>query len=369
MKTPFTAGLCLVLGLFLVSCQKNNNDNDTPDDDWPSDSIRVVRSNLNFPWEILWGKDDHIWMTERSGKISKINPETGSTVFSYTISEVVSNGEGGLLGMVQHPDFSSNGYLYVVYDYNSASGYREKVVRFTAQNNTLSSPFTLIDTIVAASIHNGSRLLIAGDKLFITTGDASNSARAQNAGMVNGKVLRLNLDGTVPSDNPLVGNPYWTMGHRNPQGLVMVNDKLYASEHGANIEDELNVIEKGRNYGWPAVEGPCNGSETSFCTTNNVKGPLWSTGSVTLATCGLDYYNNDRIPEWKNALLLTTLKDATLYQLALSADGNSVAAPKKYFAGEWGRLRDLCISPQGRVYICTSNGGGADKLIEVSRLD
>lgn len=371
MKTPIIAGLLLVTGLLLFSCRKeDDNDNETPpDEEWPSDSIRVVRGDLNYPWEILWGKDNHIWMTERAGKVSKINPETGAAVFSYTITEVVADGEGGLLGMVQHPDFNSNGYLYVVYNYNGSSGYREKVVRYTVQNNTLTAPFTLIDSITAGGVHNGSRLLIAGDKLFITTGDAGNSARAQNAGMVNGKILRLNLDGTVPADNPVAGNPYWTTGHRNPQGLVMVNDKLYASEHGANIEDELNSIEKSRNYGWPRVEGPCNGSETSFCNENNIKAPIWSTGSVTLATCGLDYYNSDRIAAWKNSLLLTTLKDATLYRFALAADGNSVSAPQKYFSGTWGRLRDVCISPAGRVYLCTSNGGNKDKLVEVSSLD
>lgn len=369
MKTPFTVGLLLIAGLCFSSCQKNDNNNETPDDDWPSDSIRVVRSDLNLPWEILWGKDDHIWMTERNGKISKLNPETGATVFSYTINEVVANGEGGLLGMVQHPDFNNNGYLYVVYNYNSTAGYREKVVRLTAQNNTLTAPFTLIDTITAANIHNGSRLLIADDKLFITTGDASTGPRAQNTAMVNGKVLRLNLDGTVPGDNPIAGNPYWSLGHRNAQGLVMVNNKLYASEHGASTEDELNIIEKGRNYGWPVVEGPCNGSETSFCNDNNVKGPIWSTGSVTLAVCGMDYYNNDRIAGWKNSLLLTTLKDATLYRFTLSGDGNSVSTPQKYFAGTWGRLRDICISPAGRVYLCTSNGGNSDKLVEISGLD
>lgn len=371
MKIPAIAAFFLATGLLLSACQKDD-DNDPgtpPDEDWPSDSIRVLRSNLNFPWEILWGKDNHIWMTERAGKVSKINPETGATVFSHTITDVVSNGEGGLLGMVQHPDFSSNGYLYVVYNYNSPSGYREKVVRFTAQNNTLTAPFTLIDSIPAAGIHNGSRLLIAGDKLFITTGDANASARSQNTSVVNGKVLRLNLDGTVPADNPISGNPYWSLGHRNAQGLVMVNNKLYASEHGAGVEDELNIIEKGRNYGWPRVEGPCNGSETSFCSENNVKGPIWSTGNVTLATCGLDYYNNDRIPAWKNSLLLTTLKDATLYRFALSVDGNSVSAPQKYFDGTWGRLRDICVSPAGRVYLCTSNGNNGDKLVEISRLD
>ncbi|BAV09654.1 Glucose/arabinose dehydrogenase, beta-propeller fold [Filimonas lacunae] len=366
MKTPVIACLCMAFGLVMASCQKEDNGNGNSGEDWPSDSIRVVRNDLNFPWEILWGKDDYIWMTERGGTISKLDPKTGSTVFSYPISEVVSNGEGGLLGMVQHPDFNSNGFLYVVYNYNGNAGYRQKVVRFTYSNNTLSGAVTLIDTINAANIHNGSRLLIAGDKLFISTGDASVDSRAQNPGAINGKVLRLNLDGTVPADNPVAGNPYWSLGHRNIQGLVVANNIMYASEHGPDIEDELNIIEKGRNYGWPTVKGPCDGSETSFCTAQNVKGPIWSTGSVTRATSGLDYYNSDRIPAWKNSLLLATLKDATLYRFTLTGGGSTVDAPEKLFAGQWGRLRDVCVSPAGRVYICTSNGSNQDKLIEIS---
>jgi glucose/arabinose dehydrogenase len=268
---------------------------------------------------------------------------------------VVSTGEGGLLGMVQHPDFLTNGYLYVVYDYTNSGNYREKVVRFSFRNNSLTDPLVIIDNIAAASIHNGSRLLITSDnKLLVSTGDASNPAAAQNTAVVNGKILRLNLDGTIPADNPISGNPYWTYGHRNPQGMVMVNNTIYASEHGPDVQDEINIIEKGMNYGWQNI-------------TQNIKGPIWSSGNVTVAVCGLDYYNNDRIGQWKNSLLLATLKDATLYQFTLGANGQSVGTPKKYFSGKWGRIRDLCISPQGRVYLCTSNGGNKDVLIEISQ--
>lgn len=368
MKTLCIACIGAVIMLWLPACNKGNDDN-TPDDNWPSDSIRVLRSDLNFPWEILWGKDDHIWMTERGGKVSQLDPLTGKTLFSTTLSDVVSMGEGGLLGMVQHPDFQSNGYLYVAYGYNGSGGYREKVVRLRFQNNSLASPLVIVDNIAGASIHNGCRLAVMNNQLFISTGDASNSALAQDNSSINGKVLRVNLDGTIPADNPIPGSPVYSLGHRNIQGLVAVNNTIYASEHGANIEDELNIIEKGRNYGWPNVEGPCNGGETSFCTTNNVKGPIWSTGGVTLATSGLEYYNNDRIPQWKNGLLLATLKDATLYQFALTGNGTTVGTPAKYFKGTWGRLRDLCVSPAGRVYLCTSNGGNKDVLVEIAGLD
>ena len=354
--------------LFIIGCNKKKSNGDAA----TGDSTRIVKQDLQHVWEILWGPDDHIWFTERDGKISKMNPSTGAIIFSATINEVASSGEGGLLGMALHPDFTSNGFLYVVFNYNSPNGYREKLVRYTFSNNSITNPTTLIENIAASGIHNGSRIRVinegTGVKIYFTTGDASNSSLAQDVNTRNGKVLRLNADGTIPADNPIAGNPVWSYGHRNPQGLVFVNNKLYESEHGPNIEDEVNIIEKGRNYGWPNVNGPCDGSETSFCTTNNIKEPIWSSGGNTIAVCGIDYYNNDKIPDWKNSLLMTTLKDASLRQLKLSSDGNAVESSSIFLKDVYGRLRDICISPSGNVYLCTSNGGNDDKIIEVSKL-
>ena len=362
--------LIIILGIsFIIGCnkKKSNGGGGTA----TGESTRIVKQNLQHVWEIIWGPDDHIWFTERDGKVSKMDPSTGTIVFSATINEVGSSGEGGLLGMALHPDFPSNGFLYVVYNYNSPNGYREKLVRYTFNNNSIANPTTLIENIAASSIHNGSRIRVinesTGVKLYFTTGDASNSSLAQDVNARIGKVLRLNADGTIPADNPIAGNPVWSYGHRNPQGLVFVNNKLYESEHGPNIEDEVNIIEKGRNYGWPNVNGPCDGSETSFCTANNIKEPIWSSGGNTIAVCGIDYYNNDKIPDWKNSILMTTLKDASLRQLKLSSDGNSVVSSSIFFKGVYGRLRDICISPSGNVYLCTSNGGNDDKIIEVSK--
>ncbi|UYQ93679.1 PQQ-dependent sugar dehydrogenase [Chitinophaga horti] len=374
MKTTlFFFGCALVLstGLLMSGCGKDNdNGNGGPEDpSWPTDSVRTVIGTLSQPWEILWGPDDHIWLTERGGRISRLEPRTGTLKPLLNVPDAVQNNEGGLLGMALHPDFKTNGYLYVVYNYNKGNAYTEKVVRYTYKDSTLSSPLVLLDNIAAAGIHNGSRLLIADNKLWITTGDAAVPANAQNTGNPNGKVLRINLDGSIPADNPIANNPLWSYGHRNPQGLVLANGKLYASEHGANIEDEVNIIEKQRNYGWPNVEGPCNtDSENTFCAANNVKAPLWSSGtSGTFAVAGMDYYNNDRIPQWKNSLLVTSLKNSRLYQLKLSGDGLTVASTKEYFSGKFGRLRDVCISPAGRVYICTGIGNNNDKVIEISK--
>ena len=359
--------LIIILALsFITGCNKKRSNGSTA----TGESIRIVKQDLQFVWEMVWGPDDHIWFTEREGKISKMNPVTGTIVFSGTINDVVASGEGGLLGLALHPDFPGNGFLYVVYNYNSANGYREKLVRYTFSNNSLTNPTTLIENIAASGIHNGSRIKVVnettGVKIYFTTGDASNSSSAQDVNSRSGKVLRLNADGTIPADNPIAGNPLWSYGHRNPQGLVFVNNKLYESEHGPAIEDEVNIIEKGRNYGWPTVNGPCDGSETSFCTANNIKEPIWSSGGNTIAVCGIDYYNSDKIPAWKNSILMTTLKDASLRQLKLSSDGNSVVSTSIFLKDTYGRLRDICISPSGNLYLCTSNGSNNDKIIEVS---
>ncbi len=356
--------LHLLLLFSASSCKKK----DTAVTGSLAQSPRVVKEGLEFPWEIIWGDDDHIWMTERTGRISRIDPDDGNTVFSFTIDEVQAMGEGGLLGMALHPSFSTNGFLYVVYNYESPAGYKEKLVRYTFNNNSLADPLVLLDGIPAAGLHNGSRLWItdeAAPKIFMTTGEAGEQASAQKTNTLSGKVLRLNIDGSIPADNPFPNDPVWSYGHRNPQGLVMANNLLYSSEHGPGVEDEINIIEKGRNYGWPIVLGPCDVDEGRFCKEANVKTPLWSSGRGTIAASGLEYYGKDLIPAWKNSLLMATLKDETLWQFQLDATGQHVMKVAIYLRGSFGRLRDICISPQGKVYICTSNGNN-DKLIEIS---
>ena len=277
--------------------------------------IEVLSQNLSFPWELVWGPDNMIWMTERGGKISRVNPSTGIVSLLTSISDVKSTGEGGLLGMVLHPNFNTNPQVFVAYNYDKAGTYSEKILRYTYTGTSLTNPVVLLDNISAASVHNGCRLLISADlKLFISTGDAGNQANAQNINSLNGKILRINLDGSIPADNPIAGAAVWSYGHRNAQGLVFANGKLYSSEHGPDKDDEVNVIIKDRNFGWPSVNGFCNESgEQTFCNSNNVIEPLIS-WTPTIAVSGMDFYNNNEIPQWKNSLIMATLKDETLYQ-------------------------------------------------------
>jgi glucose/arabinose dehydrogenase len=313
---------------------------------------------------MTWGNDNHIWMTERGGRISRFNPATGDRTTVITIADAVSNGEGGLLGLAVERGTSN---VFVVYNYNSGGQYREKLVKYTYNGTTLTNPATLLDNIPAAGIHNGSRLVVENGKIFMSTGDANEQSRAQNAGSLNGKILRLNTDGSIPSDNPVAGNPYWSLGHRNPQGLVMANGKLYSSEHGPNNDDEINIIEKGKNYGWPTVQGFCDSpTEQAFCNATPTSEPV-KAWTPTIAACGLDYYNSDQIPQWKGSLLLVALKNERLYQLKLGEDQTSVTQTNEFLNDKYGRMRDVCVSPEGKVYICTSNGGNNDKIIEIKR--
>jgi hypothetical protein len=214
-------------------------------------------------------------------------------------------------------------------------------------------------------------LLVVGDKLFISTGDASNQSNPQNLQVINGKILRINLDGTIPADNPLPGSPIWSWGHRNAQGMVYANGKLYASEHGPSTDDEVNIIQKGRNYGWPTVKGFCDApAEITFCNDSNVVEPLiaWT---PTIAVCGLDYYNHPMFPAWQQSLLMTTLAAQDLYQLKLNNTFDSIVSSTVIINNTFGRLRDICVAPNGKIYISTSmssasgTGSRVDKIIEI----
>ncbi|MBC5774572.1 PQQ-dependent sugar dehydrogenase [Pontibacter sp. KCTC 32443] len=361
--------LLLLSLLFQFSCKDEDNNEEQPDPELPEAVLqdKVVTEGLTYPWELVWGADNAIWMTERGGKVSRINPETGAVTLVATIDDAESRGEGGLLGMALHPNFTSTPEVFVVYNYVTGGEYSEKVVKYRYNGTALTDPQVIFDGIGALGHHNGSRLVISTDlKLYITTGDAGSESWAQRLDSPNGKVLRINLDGSVPADNPISGSPIWSFGHRNAQGLVLVNGKLYSSEHGPEKDDEINIIQKGRNHGWPNVNGFCDEeSEQNFCEENDVVEPL-KAYTPTIAVSGMDYYNNGQIPQWKNSLLVATLKDQTLYQFKLNDSGDEITETNEFYRSKYGRLRDILVAPNGKVYLCTSNGSN-DKIIEISR--
>jgi glucose/arabinose dehydrogenase len=213
--------------------------------------------------------------------------------------------------------------------------------------------------------------------LFMTTGDAANTSTPQNLTSLNGKILRLHLDGSIPVDNPIPGSPVWSWGHRNPQGLVMApSGILYSSEHGPSSDDEVNIIVPGGNYGWPTVRGFCDETtELAFCADSSVVEPI-AAWTPTLAISGADYYAHTNIPSWSNALLVTSLKASRLVALKLSEDGRSATEETQHFTNWFGRLRDLCISPSGDIYLAVSNRDGRgtvhpgdDRIVKISAVD
>lgn len=274
-------------------------------------------------------------------------------------------GEGGLLGIALTEPQDGIRYFFAAYNYESGADYKQKIVRYNYHDNILDNPLIVHDNVAGGGIHNGCRLVISPDgKLLVTTGDASNTGLPQNLNSRNGKVLRINFDGTIPDDNPDPTSSVWTIGHRNPQGLVYAGDSLFSSEHGPDTDDEVNMIHRAGNYGWPDVRGNCEGDEQTFCEEHNVIEPLMS-WTPTIAVSGMEFYNQDAIPQWKNSLLVCTLKDETLHQLKLDASRKSVTSTTPFFRGEFGRLRDVCAAPNGKVYMCTSNGSG-DVLVEIA---
>ncbi len=349
MKTTFTILLFFVLFQFQAKTQVMIGQTEV--------DTTTIASGLDIPWEILWGPDDFIWVTERYGRVSRIHPETGDQLIILDITDIVhQDAESGLLGMVIHPDFETLPIVYLAYTYLSGSSIIERIVSYDYIGGQLVNESILLDNIPGNTNHDGCRLIISPDlKLFITTGDTWNQALAQDINNLAGKVLRINLDGSIPTDNPWPGNPVYSIGHRNAQGLFFgPTGILYSSEHGPSSDDEFNIIEAGRNYGWPDVMGYCNTpDEITFCNTNNVVEPLLA-WTPTIATSDIVYYDHPAIPEWQGRILLTTLKNKRLYVLELDETGTSIVSEEQFFEDWWGRLRDICIGPNGEIYLANN---------------
>ena len=321
----------------------------------------TLTSGLDTPWDIAWGPDDVIWMTERRGAIYRVDPANGQVTQVGEV-DVIEVGESGLMGITFHPDYDAQPFVYLAHSFGSRNAIRNRLVRMRFNGISLGNPEILLDNIPGAAYHNGSRLAVGRDRmLYMTTGDAGNPALSQNLNSVAGKVLRLTLDGQPAPGNPF-GTTIYSYGHRNAQGLVFhpETDDLYLTEHGPADNDEVNRVEIGRNYGWPDVSGFCDGDvrgEGDFCDRNNVAEPV-ATWTPTIAPGGADFYNADLISGWKGSLLFTTLKGSALVRLTLSTDGSRVVGEEFLFQREFGRLRDVLVAPSGQIYLATSNRDG-----------
>ncbi len=326
----------------------------------------TLYTSAQLPWELKYGPGDSLWMTTRNGRVYRIhNSDGGATLLLDHSASVWQLGESGMLGFAFHPQFSTNPYVYIVYTYTSGGLNRERLSRFTYSGNSLASEQVIFDggNILASDIHNGSRLLVLPDNtLLMSTGDAELPNQTQNLATFNGKILRLNLDGSIPADNPDPSSYIYTRGHRNPQGLALhPNGKVYSTEHGPSANDEFQIIEAGRNYGWPNVQGFCDNDigagESTYCSSNNIKEPLTSWNVVpgtTWAPADMMWYTHSSIPEFQNAMLITFLKTSKINVVRLNAAGDAVTSQQDFFAFTWGRLRDITAAPNGDIYIATN---------------
>ena len=320
-------------------------------------------ADSQIPWEILWGGDDMLWCSERKGRVIRIDPGTGAytTVLDLNVT-FNGSGEPGLLGMVQHPDFPEDPRVWVVYCDGQFS-VSEHLSVFEWDGTNLVNEQELL-TLPGAQIHNGSRLLWLPDNtMLMTTGDAGATANSQDLGSLNGKILRLNPDGTIPADNPWPDSYVYTWGNRNPQGLCIgPNGLIYASEHGQNNDDEFNLVEAGRNYGWPDVQGACNlASEQAFCEEWNVAEPL-AAWSPCIALNGLEYYTHEAIPEFQGKIMMAVMSGfndplpGRVIVMEMSEDGASVVEQEAYFGSFNQRIRDIAVNPYTGAFYLAFNG-------------
>lgn len=269
---------------------------------------------------------------------------------------IAAVGEAGLLGLALDPDFQSNSYLYVYYTYRNAAGaLKNRVERLTIRDNKALDSKVLIDGIPANSIHDGGRLKFGPDgKLYITTGDSGTAQLSQDLQSLAGKILRLNSDGSIPSDNPFPGSPVYSYGHRNPQGLAWQPQTgiLFSAEHGSSAHDEVNVIRAGGNFGWPLVRGRESAP--------GLISPLLESGEDTWAPSGMTFYQGTVFPQWQGNLFFTALRGEHLQRIVLSEQ--EVVLQERLFQGELGRLRDVIVGPDGFLYLSTSNRDGRGNI-------
>jgi glucose/arabinose dehydrogenase len=253
------------------------------------------------------------------------------------VDGVSASGEGGLLGVAVSPKFTQDHYIFVYF----TAATENRIVRYRYDNG-LTDPVTILSGIPKGSIHNGGRLAFGPDGyLYASTGETGDRGLAQATGTLGGKILRMTVDGKAAPGNPFQ-NVIWTYGHRNVQGMAWdPAGRMYASEFGQNTYDEINMIKKGKNYGWPQVEGFGGGDE--------YVDPLltWTTDEA--SPSGMAYADG--------SLWVAALRGTRLWQVPLSADGR-VGKPIARFEGRFGRLRAVAVSPDGSLYVSTSNKDG-----------
>lgn len=319
----------------------------------PPFTVTTLADGLEHPWSIAVMPDGKLLVTERPGRLQIIDSQNGKAQKIAGLPKVRVQSEAGLLGLALDPDFATNGRLYLCYSTGSMFNAGNRLSSFTLKNNALIGEQVLIDHLPGANWHNGCRAAVSPDGyLFASMGDATDAEKAQDSQSFNGKIFRLNRDGTMPADNPFPNSPVWSFGHRNPQGLTFRpgSGDLWATEHGPDTQDELNRIQKGGNYGWPNCRGvdACPGLADYHPAIAEFE------HDRTIAISDLVFYRGTAFPDWQGDILFVALKTGRLYHLAL--DGDRVTKSEILIDDAYGRLRDIAEAPDGSLYLATDNG-------------
>jgi glucose/arabinose dehydrogenase len=322
--------------------------------------VETVVGGLEVPWSIVFAPDGRMIFTERAGRVrvfenNRLRPEPLAV-----IEDVETRSESGLMGLTLHPRFNENRWLYLAYAYE-ADGVKVRVVRFRETGAALADRRVIIEGIPAAQYHAGTRLRFGPDgKLYVTTGDAAQRQLAQKLDTLAGKTLRLNEDGAVPPDNPFVKQPgarpeIWSYGHRNAQGLDFQpgSGLMFQTEHGPSGfdgpggGDEVNLVEAGKNYGWPLAHH----RETRAGT----EPPLLEYTPALAPASGM-FYNGSAFPQFRGNYFFGNLRGECVVRVVL--DGRRVASQERLLEKQYGRIRDIAEGPDGAIYFSTSNRDG-----------
>ena len=333
----------------------------------PRLTATVVRSGLAIPWDLAFAPDGRMFVTERVGNIliyASGAPNATQLANVFPVANINASGESGLMGIELDPAFASNNLLYVCVSVNDGGQWLNQVLRYRMNGNTpVFDGYVIRSGMRANSNHDGCRIRFGPDgKLWVTMGDAGNTANGQNPNVLNGKVLRVNGDGSIPADNPVMPGAagrtaVYTMGNRNPQGLTFEpgTGRAIEVEHGDDTDDEINILRAGANYGYPVCRGPC--ADPRFVN------PAWTSGNVTLATSGADFARGVQWGAYDGSLFVAQLKEMDLRRFTLSG---AVATQRDvFFNGTYGRIRTVRQGPDGSLYLTTSNGLG-DRVIRIT---
>ena len=346
-----------------------------PVTEYGNEYVQVLATNLEKPWAIDFA-GDKIFVTEKVGRVRVI--ESGVLLDDPLVTLRTANVfGGGLLGIAVHPAFDSNHFIYVYYTYEKDGTLWNKILRITESNNKIDAAKTIFDNIPGSVYSNGGVIKFGPDgKLYVGTGSVSDSHGPQDIQSLEGKILRLNDDGTIPDGNPFSNSPVFSFGHMNPKGLGWDNvGNLFVTEMGPSKNDEINLVQPGGNYGWPEQE--CSGSE-QFVDPINCFDPAIEPGGIVFYYGDIFssfLYTEDRTFQKDNCLrdehhlILATLRASHLFLLAICED--EVEFQTSILSG-LGRIRDVAVGPDGYLYLITSNTDGKgfpdasdDKLLRI----